>query len=93
MRARCIGRARRPARCGMDLKTIYSSESSSPVPRITLRPQEAADALGISVSTLERLTKAGEIPRFKEGNVVLYRVAALEAWAAGREALAVNRAP
>jgi excisionase family DNA binding protein len=71
----------------MDSKSIYRSETSGPVPRITLRPQEAADALGISVSTLERLTKAGEIRRFKEGNVVLYRVASLEAWAARREAL------
>jgi len=69
----------------MDSKTIYNRESSSPVPRITLRPQEAADALGISVSTLERLTKAGEIPRFKEGNVVHYRVASLEAWLKSRE--------
>jgi excisionase family DNA binding protein len=75
----------------MDSKTIYNREGSSPVPRITLRPQEAADALGISVSTLERLTKAGEIPRFKEGNVVHYRVASLEAWAARREAIAAGR--
>lgn len=70
----------------MDSKSIYRSESSAPVPRITLRPQEAADALGVSLSTLERLTKAGEIPRFKEGNVVLYRVATLDAWATRREA-------
>jgi uncharacterized protein involved in exopolysaccharide biosynthesis len=42
----------------MDSKTIYSSESSSPVPRITLRPQEAADALGISVSTLKSSPEA-----------------------------------
>jgi excisionase family DNA binding protein len=69
----------------MDSKTIYSSESRSPVPRITLRPQEAADALGVSLSTLERLTKVGELRRFKEGNVVLYRVASLDAWAARRE--------
>jgi excisionase family DNA binding protein len=69
----------------MDSKAIYRSESSGPVARITLRPQEAADALGISLSTLERLTKAREIPRIKEGNVVLYRVASLEAWAARRD--------
>ncbi len=70
----------------MDSKAFYRSEGSGPVARITLRPQEAADAIGISLSTLERLTKAGEIPRIKEGNVVLYRVASLEAWAARREA-------
>jgi len=70
----------------MDSKSIYRSEDSGPIARITLRPHEAADALGISISTLERLTKAGEIPRFKEGNVVLYRGTSLEAWAARREA-------
>ena len=75
----------------MDSTSIYRSEGSVPVPRITLRPQEAADALGVSLSTLERLTKAGEILRFKEGNVVLYRVAALEAWAARREANGTSR--
>lgn len=70
----------------MDSKTLYQDHVGNPVFRITLRPQEAADALGVSLSTLERLTKAGEIPRFKEGNVVLYRVVSLDAWAARREA-------
>lgn len=69
----------------MDSKTIYRREPTDPVPRIALRPQEAADALGVSISTFERLAKAGKIPRIKEGNVVLYRVASLEAWAAQRE--------
>jgi excisionase family DNA binding protein len=70
----------------MDSKAVYRSESSGPVARITFRPQEAADALGISLSTLERFTKAGKIPRIKEGNVVLYRVATIEAWVVRSEA-------
>jgi excisionase family DNA binding protein len=70
----------------MGSKATYRSESGSPVTRITLRPEEAADALGVSLSTLERLTKAGKIPRIKEGNVVLYRVATIQAWAARSEA-------
>jgi len=70
----------------MDSKTLSREAVSNPIPRITLRPQEAADALGISLSTLERLTKAGGVPRIKEGNVVLYRVASIEAWATRREA-------
>jgi len=53
---------------------------------LSLRPREAAAMLGISVSSLERLTKAGEIPRLKDGNKVLYRVASLDAWLARREA-------
>ena len=86
MRARCIGRACGPGWCGMDSKDIYRSVSYAPVPRITLRPNEAAEALGISVSSLERLVKAGEIPRFKDGGKVFFRVASLDAWAASREA-------
>ena len=74
------------ARCGMDSKDIYRSVSYAPVPRITLRPNEAAESLGISVSSLERLVKAGEIPRFKDGGKVFFRVASLDAWAASREA-------
>ena len=74
------------ARCGMDSKDIYRSASYAPVPRITLRPNEAAESLGISVSSLERLVKAGEIPRFKDGGKVFFRVASLDAWAASREA-------
>jgi len=41
--------------------------------------------LGISLSSLERLTKAGEIPRVKHGNKVFYRVATLDAWLAKGE--------
>lgn len=86
MRARCIGRACGPGWCGMGSKDIYRSVSYAPVPRITLRPNEAAESLGISVSSLERLVKAGEIPRFKDGGKVFFRVASLDAWAASREA-------
>jgi len=86
MRARCIGRACGPGWCGMDSKDIYRSVSYAPVLRITLRPEEAAEALSISVSALARLVKAGEIPRFKDGGKVFFRVASLDAWAASREA-------
>ena len=86
MRARCIGRACGSGWCRMDSKDIYRSVSYAPVPRITLRPNEAAESLGISVSSLERLVKAGEIPRFKDGGKVFFRVASLDAWAASREA-------
>jgi len=75
-----------PGWCGMGSKDIYRSVSYAPVPRITLRPNEAAESLGISVSTLDRLFKAGAIPRIKDGKKVFYRVASLDAWAASREA-------
>jgi len=45
---------------------------------LSLRRREAAAALGLSVSTLARLTKAGELPCVKLGRSVLYPVAMLE---------------
>jgi excisionase family DNA binding protein len=61
--------------------------------QLSVRPREAALMLGISVSSLERLTKAGEIPRLKNGNTVLYRVASLDAWLARREACNSDEVP
>jgi excisionase family DNA binding protein len=52
----------------------------SPTPVISLRPRQAALALGISLSTLERLTKAGEVPVVRQGRVRLYSVEALKDW-------------
>jgi len=45
---------------------------------LSLRPREAAAALGLSVSTVERLTRAGELPCVRLGRSVLYPVAMLE---------------
>lgn len=52
----------------------------SPTPAISLRPRQAALALGISLSTLERLTKAGEIPASKIGRCRVYGVESLKTW-------------
>jgi excisionase family DNA binding protein len=46
---------------------------------------EAARLLGISVTTLDRLAKAGEITRLKPRGRVLYRPETLEAWAREHE--------
>jgi excisionase family DNA binding protein len=40
--------------------------------------------MGISLSTLERLTRAGEIPTAKIGRVRVYTVEALKAWLRSR---------
>ena len=45
---------------------------------LALRPREAAAALGLSVSTLARLTRAGKLPCVKLGGSVLYPVTMLE---------------
>jgi len=69
----------------MDSKSFYRDDGADVGDPLSLRPRQAAARLGISVSTLERLTRAGEIPRIKLGNSVLYRVPTLEAWLQRRE--------
>lgn len=51
---------------------------------LALRPREAASALSVSLSTLERLTKAGEIPVVKLGRCRLYELSALSAFLESR---------
>ncbi|MEX0689494.1 MAG: helix-turn-helix domain-containing protein [Pirellulales bacterium] len=70
----------------MDSTTFYCDGNGEDELRPpAVRPQKAAEMLGISVSSLERLHKAGEIPRFKHSGKVFYRVASLDAWLAARE--------
>jgi excisionase family DNA binding protein len=70
----------------MDSTAFYrDGDGDEAIRPLAVRPQQAAAMLGISVSSLERLNKAGEIPRFKDGNKVFYRVATLDAWLASRE--------
>ena len=52
----------------------------SSTPAIALRPRQAAVSLGISLSTLERLTKSGEVPVVRKGRIRLYSIEALKDW-------------
>jgi len=61
----------------MSLRSLYES---SPVPPISLRPRQAAAALGISLSTLDRLTRSGDIPVVRQGRIRLFSIAALNEW-------------
>jgi excisionase family DNA binding protein len=61
------------------------------LPTLALRPREAAAALGISESTLDRLTRSGAVPVVKIGRVRTYRVEALNAYLAGHETVAEVR--
>jgi excisionase family DNA binding protein len=45
---------------------------------LALRPRQAAAVLSLSLSTLERLTKSGEISVVKLGRVRLYELSVLE---------------
>ena len=51
---------------------------------LALRPRQAAASLGVSVKTLERLTKSGEITSVLVGRVRLYELSALEEFLASR---------
>jgi len=52
------------------------------VPRLALRPHEAATALGISERLLWTKTKAGEIPHVRFGRAIVYPVDQLRAYLA-----------
>jgi excisionase family DNA binding protein len=70
----------------MDSQAFYrDADGDQDIRPLAVRPQKAAEMLGISLSSLERLNKAGKIPRIKDGNKVFYRVATLDAWLASRE--------
>lgn len=55
------------------------------VPRIALRREEAAEALGVSDRTLWTWTKAGDVPHVRIGGVVMYPVDGLRDWLASRQ--------
>ena len=60
-----------------------------PAPRpqadpLALRPREAAETLGVSLSTLERLTRAGEIESVSIGRCRVYEVEVLKAYLQSR---------
>lgn len=67
------------------MSTFYRTERPEP---LSLRPREAARSLGISEKSLERLTKAGEIPSVLVGRCRLYEVEELKAYLASRRTMA-----
>lgn len=54
------------------------------IPRLALRPREAARAIGVCERTLFTLTQRGEIPAVKLGRRVLYPTDQLRQWLAER---------
>jgi predicted DNA-binding transcriptional regulator AlpA len=84
---------RGPARCRMDSQAFYrDADGDQDIRPLAVRPQKAAEMLGISITSLWRLHKAGEIPHFKHGGKVFYRVASLDAWLAKGERYAQDEA-
>ena len=68
----------------MQLQSIYRDDQPAPeVPRLALRPREAAIALGMSEKALWSATslRGGPIPALKHGSRVLYWTHQLQEWA------------
>jgi excisionase family DNA binding protein len=51
-----------------------------PLPRLLLKPNEAADMLAISPRLLWTITDSGALPCLRIGRLVRYDVADLKAW-------------
>lgn len=64
------------------MRSMYSDEPPREVPRLALRPREAAIALGMSEKALfSRSFSRGDIPAVKVGSRTCYFVHQLQAWA------------
>ena len=65
--------------------------TDTPAPAVLLTPQDAADALGVSLRTLRDLTRPhGDLPPVRLGRLVRYRPDTLREWAAAREMTAAK---
>ena len=56
------------------------SNSTPSLPPLLLRPQEAAEVLGISSRKLWSMTQSGEVPCIRLGRCVRYSVDDLHRW-------------
>jgi excisionase family DNA binding protein len=61
-------------------------------PPLALSTRDAATALGVSVSTIERLTRSGELASVKIGSCRRYRVEVIEAYLRRHETVAGGQA-
>jgi excisionase family DNA binding protein len=60
--------------------SILNPNSERPIPCLSLRPREAAKALGVSERTLWDWTQRGDVPHVRRGKAILYPVDALRRW-------------
>jgi len=66
-------------------QTFFQSKQRAIDDAVCARREKAAQMLAISVTTLDRLVKSGELTRLKLPGCVLFRVDTLRAWASRRE--------
>jgi excisionase family DNA binding protein len=59
-------------------RAVPAGESG--IPRLALRPREAAKSLGVSERTLWTWTDSDEVPHIRRGKTILYPVDVLRRW-------------
>ena len=64
----------------MNSREFYRQPPAREVPVLALRPRQAAEAIGVSEATLERLAKDRGIPVIRLDRAVLYPVRELTGW-------------
>lgn len=67
------------------VRRLRDERSRDETGRILLNKKEAAEALGVSTSTLDRLRREAGLPFLKLDGLVLFRPEALREWAAENE--------
>ena len=60
----------------------WTRPNVEPIPRVSLRPAEAAIAIGVSERTLHSWLKSGDIPAVKRGQCWLIPLESLRNWLA-----------
>lgn len=68
----------------MSTHNFYKQPPPREVPFLALRPRQAAEALGISEATLDRLTKDRRMPVIRLDRAVLYPLKELSEWLSGQ---------
>jgi excisionase family DNA binding protein len=68
----------------MALSSFYRPPPKATAEPLALRPIQAAETLGISLSTLERQTRAGEIESVSIGRCRVYEIEVLKAYLQSR---------
>lgn len=77
----------------MNSRSFYKPDlTPEPTTQTLLSRHDAAARLSISLATLDRLTRAGELPRVKLPGKVLYRPESLDAFARAKESRVANAA-
>ena len=68
------------------LRRLRDEQHTDDAGKVLLTKAEAAQTLGVSASTLDRLRREAGLPCVKLDGLALFRPESLRAWAAAREA-------